>query len=85
MKLRAEQQRTAAQAGAAKGNGNGENQKEKKEMICLLLNRISCFELWTVQKEFGQFWVEENVGMEIFYLDQFWELFRISGTFERRY
>jgi hypothetical protein len=59
--------------------------RKKEENIRLLLNRISCFELWTVQKEFGQFCVEENVGMEIFYLDQFWELFRISGTSERRY
>jgi hypothetical protein len=60
-KLRAEQQRTAAQAGAAKENENGQNQKIEK--IHLLLNRISCPELWTVRKEFGQVRVEENVGM----------------------
>jgi hypothetical protein len=34
-KLRPEQQRTAAQAGAAKGNGNGngQNQKKKRRLI----------------------------------------------------
>ncbi len=51
-KLRAEQQPTAAQAGTVKRNRNGQN-LEQKEDIRLILDRISCFELWTLQNGCG--------------------------------
>ena len=58
----AEQQRTTAHSRAAKGYGGRQNQKKKNQdssafKFNFLVRALDC------AKEFGQFWVEGNVGM----------------------